>query len=439
MQGSLTQLPLPEVLQFISMGKSSGILQLRLGAHEISLYIRSGRIINSSSIERRRRLGDLLVNRGLIKRSELARLLNVQRTVESDKRLGQILVERDIVSEDTIRQTLRLQLEEEIWSLFSWTEGEFVFEPVPDDKLGDAIVSIDIEPLILEGTRRNDEWREIQAVIPDDTIVLAVAPLREDFERDLHLREEEWHVLSQVNGRFTVRAIVNRSNMGRFEVHRILSQLIKGGLVVPVAKGKEDDAAQGATQMRRRLEAEGQEKAAGKPAGGAAGLLTKVMGAAGRRSAGGGARGPRSFASPIGLLAEFTNELCARMMEAREYTRQPGDLVLVQRLWQDLVQSYTKADLIQAQGNTLDASALERLFELCEFRDVVDEPYEDGLEGLINLLQATFRVLGQRLGDRNAARIVRELLEDYAASSTVRHRGPFPIAEKVQNVLRLAA
>src|SRR5690606_29398230 len=132
---------------------------------------------------RRRRIGDLLVNRGLLKRSELSRLLTVQRTVESDKRLGQILVERDIISEDTIRETLRLQLEEEIWNLFAWKDGEFFFENVPSNQLGDEIVTIEIEPLILEGTRRNDEWQKIVAIIPNDRLILSVTTVGDDFER----------------------------------------------------------------------------------------------------------------------------------------------------------------------------------------------------------------------------------------------------------------
>lgn len=436
MQGSLSQVPLPEVLQFISMGKPSGILQLRLGSNEISLYIREGRIINSSSLERRRRLGDLLVNRGLLKRSELARLLTVQRTVESDKRLGQILVERDIVSEETIRETLRLQLEEEIWSLFAWSEGTFAFEAVEPGKLGDAIVSIDIEPLILEGTRRHDEWRQIIQVIPTDAMVLQVNPVGDDFERDISLRPEEWRVLAQVNGRCTVRAVVNRSNMGRFEVHRILAQLMQGGLVSPVAAPAEGSESKEDADLRHRLEEE-VRNASERAKAGAGSLISRVMG--GARKAAGGGKGAREYLSPIGLLAAFTNDLCARMMDAKEYTAQAGDEELLARIWRELVQAYTKADLVEVEGNRLDVSAIERAFAECGFAEVVDEPYEDTLEGLINLLQTAFRLLGQRLGERNASRIVREALDDYGPATTVKHRGPFPIAEKVQNVLRLAA
>ncbi|MBI5155549.1 DUF4388 domain-containing protein [Candidatus Poribacteria bacterium] len=429
MQGSLRQVPLPEVLQFISMGKSSGVLGLRRGNSEITLYINSGRIINSSSIERRRRLGDLLVHRGLLKRSELSQLLNLQKTVESDKRLGQILVERDIVSEDTIRETLRLQLEEEIWSLFTWDEGEFRFEGVEDTaRLGDPIVQIEIEPLILEGTRRNDEWRKIQSVIPDDRIVLTVAGVSDDFERDLKLHPQEWRVLSQVNGRFTIRAIVNRSNLGRFEVHRILTQFMKSGLLVPKEEEEVETGAHPALK-EEDVQAARQEKGRG--------LLDGLLGKSKPERV--NVHENLGFVSPIGVLAYFTTQVARRMKELKEYTASGDDSRLLQIVWNDLVQTYTKADLIEVKGNVIDHRGIEACFAACEFSEAVDECYEDALEGLMNLLQIAFRVFAQRAGERAASRVVRDLLDEMAAATTVRFRGPFPLVERVQNVLKLAA
>ena len=50
-----------------------------------------------------------------------------------------------------------MQLEEEVWDLFRLSEGEFKFEHGARAKDEEIIVEIEIEPLIMEGTRQLDE------------------------------------------------------------------------------------------------------------------------------------------------------------------------------------------------------------------------------------------------------------------------------------------
>jgi hypothetical protein len=38
------------------------------------------------------------------------------------------------------------------------------------------LVQIDIEPLLLEGSRRQDEWQRIMAVLPNDRMIVAINP-----------------------------------------------------------------------------------------------------------------------------------------------------------------------------------------------------------------------------------------------------------------------
>ena len=59
---------LPEVLQFLSMGKMTGTLTIKHGNYTAALVIRQGKLINSSSLGRPRKLGQMVVNRGLVPR-----------------------------------------------------------------------------------------------------------------------------------------------------------------------------------------------------------------------------------------------------------------------------------------------------------------------------------------------------------------------------------
>ncbi|MGF1573274.1 MAG: DUF4388 domain-containing protein [Sumerlaeia bacterium] len=436
MQGNLENVPLPEVLQFISMGKSIGVLTIRNGSEEITLTISKGRIINSSSIERKRRLGELLINRGLLKRSELSRLLKIQRTVESDKKLGQILTEREVVSEQTIQETLRLQLEEEIWGLFSWDTGDFQFENRPENKIGDALVRIDIEPLILEGTRRNDEWKKILHILPNDNLILKINNPGDGFERNIKLRDSEWRVLSQINGEFTIRAVVNRSNLGRFEVFMILSQFIRSGLI-EIDEVKTEEG----VILRQPNNAKVVEQIA-KPAvlgpKASRSLFSSFMGDSSSRNAvkkGNSAQG-NSFTSPIGLLSYFVNELFSRCSKLKEGKELSATLFLDQT-WFDIVQVYNRADLITTRQNVVNTNMIEAYLESCQFNDLVDECFEDALEGLVNMVKACYTYCCNVVGEKNANRVVTEMFQSFDPNISLKYRGPFPLSENIKTILNL--
>lgn len=435
MQGNLENVPLPEVLQFISMGKSIGILTIRNGSEEITLTISRGKIINSSSIERKRRLGELLINRGLLRRSELSRLLKLQRTVESDKKLGQILTEREIVSEQTIQETLRLQLEEEIWGLFSWEHGDFQFENMTAEKVGDALVRIDIEPLILEGTRRNDEWKKILNFLPHDNLILRINPPGDSFERNIKLRDSEWRVLSQINGEFTIRAIINRSTMGRFEVFMILSQFIRSGLIsIDEEKSEQNQL------LRQPNNAKVVEGLTVSPANGGVkakrSLFSSFMGESGSGKKKEAAAHREDFISPIGLLGFFVNDLFSRCSQTKEGKDLPATLFLDQT-WFDIVQVYNRADLITTHNNKVNTALIESYLEACQFGEQVDECFEDAIEGLINLSKACYTYCCNVIGEKSANKIVNELLVSINQNPTLKFRGPFPLSENIKAILNL--
>lgn len=434
MQGSLKQYPLPEVLQFINMGKSTGLLVLRgQDGNEVSLSIAVGRIVNSSAIERKRRLGDLLVHRGLIRRSDLKRLLHVQRKIESDKRLGQLLVERDLVSQQTITEVLRQQLEEELWKLFAWEDGDFAFQNTTEQELGEARVMLDIGPLILEGTRRNDEWQRIRQVFPTDDIVLRIREIPEDFNRQLKLKPTEWRVLSAVNGRLSLRGIVNRATFGEFEICFILAQFLRAGLIEIVEEPVADDPSSTGSFGKVRHSSDSAATPERQKAGG--GLLGGLMSLGRGERRDGAQKAAIECVSPLSAMAVAINEVVEHGFEILRDSIQAGDRRLLEDLWQDLSQTYVRADLVRVKGNRVDVSALDAWLVACEFRETLDDCYEDSLEGLTALLESAWKRLAGRLGDRNAAKVARETSEALEASVNVKNRGPFSLAERLRPIL----
>ena len=98
LEGTLRAFSLPDILQFLSMGKMTGILSIWREGYSIDLTIREGKVVNSSSLDRPRKLGQMLVYRGFIRRYDLNEVLNAQQGVDRGKLLGQILIERELIS-----------------------------------------------------------------------------------------------------------------------------------------------------------------------------------------------------------------------------------------------------------------------------------------------------------------------------------------------------
>ena len=93
-KGSLKEASLPDVLQLLAMGKKSGCLSVTHRQNFGYIYFDKGRICYASIVNRRDRLGDILVKNGLIAQAQLDQCVAVQ-SRQRDKRLGEILVVLD--------------------------------------------------------------------------------------------------------------------------------------------------------------------------------------------------------------------------------------------------------------------------------------------------------------------------------------------------------
>ena len=155
-KGSLKEASLPDVLQLLSMGKKSGCLSVTHRQSFGYIYFDKGRICYASIVNRRDRLGDILVKNGLITQAQLDEAVHGQNT-RRDTRLGEILVERQFIAREELHRYIRLQIEEAVYYLFTWNQGTFNFEADVAPDAQDFLVSINPESLLLEGARRVDE------------------------------------------------------------------------------------------------------------------------------------------------------------------------------------------------------------------------------------------------------------------------------------------
>jgi hypothetical protein len=125
-RGSLKEASLPDVLQLLAMGKKSGCLSVAYRTSFGYIYFDKGRISYASVVNRRDRLGDLLVKNGLITQAQLDASITLQER-RRDKRLGELLVEQRALTQDQLHVAISVQIQEAVYFLFTWSQGTFNF------------------------------------------------------------------------------------------------------------------------------------------------------------------------------------------------------------------------------------------------------------------------------------------------------------------------
>lgn len=238
-KGSLREASLPDVLQLLALGQKTGCLAVTDRSSFGYVYFDRGNISYASIVNRRDRLGDLLVKNGLIEPKMLSAAIEAQSS-NKGKRLGEILIERGAISREQLEYFIRLQIEEAVYFLFTWTQGSFYFETDQVPEEGALLVSINPESLLLEGARRVDEWSLIEKKIHSFDMIFSLTPAVQDVPAD-ELSQEQRKLIPLIDARRTVRDLVEESGLVEFEVGKAIFGLLQAGLVQP--KGRKAQAA----------------------------------------------------------------------------------------------------------------------------------------------------------------------------------------------------
>jgi hypothetical protein len=95
--------------------------------------------------------------------------------------------------------------------------------------------------VIMEGTRRIDEWVEIQKVLPPDDVKLMLTSKPKGKKDEIVLSIDEFQILSLINGERTLPDLIMLSPMGEFVTYRALYKLIINRLVQSAGRAAPED------------------------------------------------------------------------------------------------------------------------------------------------------------------------------------------------------
>ncbi|MDX1659325.1 MAG: DUF4388 domain-containing protein [Nitriliruptorales bacterium] len=236
LEGTLESFTLPDIFQLLAFTKKTGCLKLERNGASGRVYFDDGEVYYALSSGGRLALGRRLVGAGEVDTDQLRAALDKQRELADDGeglRLGQILLDQDAIDQDTLETFVREQIQDAIFDLMRWDDGNFSFDSESDEATVDEPIelSVTVENLIMEGSRRLEEWENVKKKIPSMDAVVAMQPRPGDDEVEVNLRPEEWQLLTLVDGQRTVGDLVDIYGQGQFSTCKLLFGLVGAGLL----------------------------------------------------------------------------------------------------------------------------------------------------------------------------------------------------------------
>ena len=223
LSGNLRTMLPGDLLQWLSLGQKTGTLVISNKRVEKKIFFRNGRVISSASNDPREYLGQFLMSHGYITEPELKKAMEVQQ--QSGILLGKILVMIDVITEPDIVRFMRLKAEEEIYDIFLWNDGDFYFVDDELPQMEMIPLQVDVTGIIMEGTRRVDEWARIRETIPNEAVIPQL--IKEVDYTDLEEVEEP--IVRAIDGKRTIAELVLESRSSAFTVSSTVSALVRHG------------------------------------------------------------------------------------------------------------------------------------------------------------------------------------------------------------------
>ncbi|MBN2346203.1 MAG: DUF4388 domain-containing protein [Candidatus Aminicenantes bacterium] len=246
-KGTLREFKVPDILQLVSLQKKTGILTFNSQEGFITLIFEDGLIIGIDAFPKKleMRVGNVFVKQEIISEEMLQRALAIQK--RTGQKVGEILIGMGLIDEKIIPEVLKIQATQIVLSLFNWKKGEYNFKVLDYvDKALRMFTPIAVDNLIMEGVQMLDEWPLIKKVIPSEDIVFEPVflgnkkiALVSEYDDDLqakddtsvNLTETEVNLLKHINGKNTVKDIVEKGLFTEYKIYKNLYNLFNKGLM----------------------------------------------------------------------------------------------------------------------------------------------------------------------------------------------------------------
>jgi DNA-binding response OmpR family regulator len=233
--GDLAVVSIADVLLLLQDRGYTGTVNLAQGRAQMDIYLGEGRVdfAGAHGVAEEFLLGSFLVRGGHLTEEALAEALEQRRSAGGGELLGAYLCGHGLLTLPDLRKAMAKQTSALVFESLRWGNGRFAFRPTNElpEVAREASLGLAVDGLILEGLRRVEEWRVIEQEIGDfDMTFVRNEDKLAAFGRGQLLREEVL-IAELVNGRNTVRDLIQISKMGSYNVTQVLFRLLRSKLI----------------------------------------------------------------------------------------------------------------------------------------------------------------------------------------------------------------
>lgn len=230
LRGNLRDFSTTQLLNLINLARKTGTLTIQGPNESARMAFREGKLIYGQVGSDDPTLTFILRRAGKLN-DEQARALKQRPESGNDKALGLLLINAGYVTQTEILQGIRQHITDVAFRLFTWVEGLFNFEanalPPPER----ITIPIDLENVIIEGTRLMRQWEQLSEELPNLDLALKFTDKPDARLRNVNLSVEEWRVVSYINPKNTMKQIAKANNLSDLDIRRIVYGLLQAGLV----------------------------------------------------------------------------------------------------------------------------------------------------------------------------------------------------------------
>jgi hypothetical protein len=236
-KGNLHDFTLTQLLNLITLAQKSGTLVVERSNEAVEMFFTDGKLAYADTEQDDNSLAGILHKTQLL---SPAQYQGIKSNVNgmSDKELGLLLINANYFSQQDIIQSLQTHFVDVVNRLFTWMEGFFRFESdiaPPDDKI---TVKVNLENLILEGSRQIKELEYLEDEIPTLDIGVKFVDRPGANVGNLSLTSEEWQVIPYIDPKNSLKKIALVTGMTDLEIRQVVYSLVQAGVVEMVRPEK---------------------------------------------------------------------------------------------------------------------------------------------------------------------------------------------------------
>jgi DNA-binding Lrp family transcriptional regulator len=214
---------LVEIINFLNASRLTGRLTVESSDARRELVFENGSLRLASSTSPSDLLGEFVVSVGMITRQERDEALA---EVKPGRRLGQVLVDRGLLSRQDVYLLLTRKFEKIFMDVTFARDGIFYFDEDVDLSKLPASMCIDMAALLMKACEQRDEIAYYRQTRPRPSDKLERRPELVDEQGEIERR-----LVAQVDGKRTLAEIAGRLDLGELEVMRVARKLANRGLI----------------------------------------------------------------------------------------------------------------------------------------------------------------------------------------------------------------